>query len=65
VFPGEVAETLKREAREMGLEDKVTIAESDDKLSGVSAEAFDLIVFRGAFFSRPFSDPTCRQSTGL
>ncbi len=57
VFPGEVAETLKGEAREMGLEDKVTIAESDDKLSGVSAEAFDLIVFRGAFFFPSFFRP--------
>ena len=57
VFPGEVAEDLKGEAREMGLEDKVTIAESDDKLSGVSVEAFDLIVFRGAFFFPSFFRP--------
>jgi SAM-dependent methyltransferase len=57
VFPGEVVETLKEEAREMGLEDKVTIAESDEKLSGDSAEAFDLIVFRGAFFFPSFFRP--------
>ena len=41
----------------MGLEDKVTIAESDDKLSGVSAEAFDLIVFRGTSFFPSFFRP--------
>ncbi len=57
VFPGEVAETLKAEARENGLEDKVAITESDDKLSGVPAEAFDLVVFRGAFFFPSFFRP--------
>jgi SAM-dependent methyltransferase len=57
VFPGEVAEALKGEAREKGLDDKVTIAESDAKLSGDSAEAFDLIVFRGAFFFPSFFRP--------
>jgi SAM-dependent methyltransferase len=57
VFPGEVAETLKREAREMGLADKVTIADSDDQLSGFPAEAFDLVIFRGAFFFPSFFKP--------
>jgi len=57
VFPGAVAETLKAEARENGLEDKVAITESDDKLSGVPAEAFDLVVFRGAFFFPSFFRP--------
>jgi SAM-dependent methyltransferase len=57
VFPGAVAEALKAEAREKGLADQVTIAESDDELSGVPAEAFDLVVFRGAFFFPSFFKP--------
>ncbi|MBI5585987.1 MAG: class I SAM-dependent methyltransferase [Deltaproteobacteria bacterium] len=57
VFPSEVADNLKGEAREMGLEGKVTIAESDAKLTGVPAEAFDLVVFRGAFFFPSFFKP--------
>ena len=57
VFPGEIADTLKDEARELGLVGKVTIAESDEKLSGVPTEAFDLAVFRGAFFFPSFFKP--------
>jgi hypothetical protein len=57
VFPGEIADTLKDEARELGLAGKVTIAESDEKLSRVPAEAFDLAVFRGAFFFPSFFRP--------
>jgi hypothetical protein len=57
VFPGEIADTLKDEARELGLVGKVTIAESDEKLSGVPTETFDLAVFRGAFFFPSFFTP--------
>ena len=57
VFPGEIADTLKDEARELGLVGKVTIAESDEKLIGVPKEAFDLAVFRGAFFFPSFFRP--------
>jgi hypothetical protein len=57
VFPGEIADALKDEARELGLADRVTIAESDEKLSGVPAETFDLAVFRGAFFFPSFFRP--------
>jgi hypothetical protein len=57
VFPGEVVEALKGEAREMGLEDRVTITESDENLSGVPAAAFDLVIFRGAFFFPSFFRP--------
>lgn len=57
VFPNEIVEILKDEARELGLEGKVTVTESDDKLSGVPMETFDLIVFRGAFFFPSFFGP--------
>ncbi len=57
VFPGEIADTLRDEARELGLVGKVTIAESDEKLIGVPTETFDLAVFRGAFFFPSFFKP--------
>jgi hypothetical protein len=57
VFPGEIAGTLKEEARELGLIGKVTIAESNEKLIGVPTETFDLAVFRGAFFFPSFFRP--------
>ena len=57
VFPGEIADALKDEARELGLAGRVTIAESDEKLTGVPAETFDLAVFRGAFFFPSFFRP--------
>ncbi len=57
VFPGEIVDALEGEARELGLGARVTIAESDHKLSGVPAGAFDLIVFRGAFFFPSFFEP--------
>jgi predicted nicotinamide N-methyase len=56
-FPAEIADALKDEARELGLVGKVTIAESDEKLIGVPKEAFDLAVFRGAFFFPSFFRP--------
>jgi hypothetical protein len=54
VFPKEVAEGLREEARQLGLITRVTITESDDTLSGVPMETFDLILFRGAFFFPSF-----------
>ena len=57
VFPGEIVDTLKDEAREPGLVGKVTITESDEKLIGVPTETFDLAVFRGAFFFPSFFRP--------
>jgi len=56
-FPGAIAETLKDEARELGLVGKVTIAESDEGLMGVPRETFNLIIFRGAFFFPSFFSP--------
>lgn len=60
LFPGEIIGALKEEARGLGLTDKVTIVESDEKLSGVPEEAFDLAIFRGAFFFPSFFSPDLR-----
>ncbi len=57
VFPGEIAGALRDEAAELGLADRVTVAESDEKLGGVDTETFDLAVFRGAFFFPSFFRP--------
>jgi len=57
VFPGEISDALRDEAREFGLEGRVTVAESDEKLIGVPMETFDLAVFRGAFFFPSFFRP--------
>jgi SAM-dependent methyltransferase len=57
VFPRDIVEVLKEEAWGLGLEGKVSVAESDDRLSGMPADGFDLIVFRGAFFFPSFFEP--------
>jgi len=54
VFPADVASALRDEARSLGLVAKVTITESDEALTGVHPEAFDLALFRGAFFFPSF-----------
>ena len=56
-FPGAIADTLKDEAQELGLVGKITVAESDERLTGVLPETFDLIIFRGAFFFPSFFSP--------
>ncbi len=57
VFPEEIVDSLRQEARALGLEDKILIRASDEKLSGIFPENFDLIVFRGAFFFPSFFRP--------
>ena len=54
VFPVDVVHALKDEARRLELTAKVTIAETDETLIGVPPEAFDLALFRGAFFFPSF-----------
>jgi len=54
VFPADVASALKDEARSLGLAAKVTITETDEMLMGVHPDAFDLALFRGAFFFPSF-----------
>jgi hypothetical protein len=57
VFPDEVVEPLEEEARELGMEELVTVTVGDEGLCGIAADAFDLIVFRGAFFFPSFFVP--------
>ena len=57
VFPAEIVDALKDEARGLGVAGKIIIAESDEKLRGVPTEAFDLAIFRGAFFFPAFFKP--------
>jgi hypothetical protein len=57
VFPREILEPLRQEARALGVDDRVTVAESDESLAGVPANAFDLVLFRGAFFFPSFFRP--------
>jgi hypothetical protein len=57
VFPGEITDGLRDEARRLGLEGRVMVAESDDRLSGVPENTFDLIIFRGVFFFPSFFTP--------
>jgi len=56
-FPGAIADTLKDEAQDLELAGKITVAESDERLTGVLPETFDLIIFRGAFFFPSFFSP--------
>lgn len=57
VFPHEIADGLGEEAHRLGLGGRVTVAASDERLSGVPEGAFDLIIFRGAFFFPSFFTP--------
>jgi hypothetical protein len=57
VFPGDIIGALEEEARGLGLAAITTITESDEKLGGVPEDAFDLAVFRGAFFFPSFFTP--------
>jgi len=54
LFPESIIMPLKEEARILELQDKVTIQATDETLSDVSPEAFDLAIFRGAFFFPSF-----------
>jgi hypothetical protein len=49
-FPQAVIPLYQQEARELGLEDRVRIIESDSSLIGVTEESVDLSIFRGALF---------------
>jgi hypothetical protein len=49
-FPEEAVRSCRREARNLGLHDRVRIIESDSALTGVSSGSVDLAIFRGALF---------------
>jgi hypothetical protein len=49
-FPQAAVRSCQQEARRLGLEDRVTIIESDCSLVGVADDSVDLTIFRGALF---------------
>jgi hypothetical protein len=49
-FPPQMANYFRWEANKRGMEDKLTVIESDSSLSGIEENTIDLAVFRGAFF---------------
>jgi hypothetical protein len=57
LFPDEIIDDLRKEARTIEMEDKVTISGGDDKLSTVPSGSCDLVIFRGAFFFPSFFSP--------
>jgi hypothetical protein len=57
VFPGGIIDSLRKEARSLGLEERVMVVESDAGLSGVAQTSVDLAIFRGAFFFPSFFRP--------
>jgi hypothetical protein len=49
-FPQATIPLYRKEARKLGLEDRVKIIESDSSLTGITDESIDLAIFRGALF---------------
>ena len=49
-FPPKMANYFQWESSKKGVEDKVTVVETDSSLSGIEDNTIDLAVFRGAFF---------------
>ncbi len=50
LFPETVVGSLRKEAKRLGLQDKIAIRATDEKLSGIPGDSADLVIFRGAFF---------------
>jgi hypothetical protein len=53
-FPTAIIGGLEEEARELGVDDRVSVMESNENLAGIQPESYDLAVFRGAFFFPSF-----------
>jgi hypothetical protein len=49
-FPQAAVHSCQHEARKLGLEDRVSIIESDSSLIGIADDSVDLAIFRGALF---------------
>ncbi len=49
-FPQAGVRSCREEARKLGLEDRVSIIESDSALTGIVNDSVDLAIFRGALF---------------
>ena len=50
LFPEGITDSLMEEAQRLGLQDEIMIKATDERLSDILPETFDLAVFRGAFF---------------
>jgi hypothetical protein len=50
LFPEAIIDSLQEDAQRLGLQDKIAIRTTDERLSGIPPETFDLAIFRGAFF---------------
>lgn len=50
LFPEAIIGPLQEEVQRLGLQDVVEIRATDEGLSGIPPETFDLAIFRGAFF---------------
>jgi hypothetical protein len=57
LFPETIIGSLQEESQRLGLQDKVAIRATDERLSGIPPESFDLAIFRGAFFFPSFFRP--------
>lgn len=57
LFPEAIIGSLQEEAQRLGLQDEVAIRATDERLSGIPPETFDLAIFRGAFFFPSFFIP--------
>ncbi|HEX2964597.1 MAG TPA: hypothetical protein VHO84_02370 [Syntrophorhabdaceae bacterium] len=50
LFPDDILDSFQEESACLGLEHMIMMRKSDEKLSGLPTESFDLAIFRGAFF---------------
>jgi hypothetical protein len=54
LFPESIINPMKEEAQKLKLQNNITIKATDETLSNIPPEAFDLVIFRGAFFFPSF-----------
>ncbi len=54
LFPESIGDLLQDEALRLKLQHEVTIRTTDERLSDIPSETFDLAIFRGAFFFPSF-----------
>ena len=57
LFPEEITSSIRNEALLLGLQDEITIQAADESLKDIPQDAFDLVIFRGAFFFPSFFRP--------
>lgn len=54
LFPESIINSMTEEAQRLKLQNNITIKATDERLSDIPSEAFDLVIFRGAFFFPSF-----------